>query len=295
MGRYESFYACRQMKMTTSANFICINCGLQHGTWPVTPPGCPNCGDERESMSHKPQRWTTLAEMQGRYRNIFTPLGDGVTGIVTTPAFGIGPEVFLIQTSEGKVLWDCLAYLDQATVDEIDRLGGLSAIVISHPHMFGSVAEWSRALGDVPVLIHQDNKPWAPPPLTDAIVHWWPGEGLEINSRLKVIRCGGHFPGSSILYWPEGAAGKGALFTGDTILPVEDRRWVSFMYSYPNLIPLSKRTVENIVASIVPLEFDRIYGGPMYGSGGGRPIIMTGAKEIVLKSAERYVRHLSTP
>jgi glyoxylase-like metal-dependent hydrolase (beta-lactamase superfamily II) len=108
-----------------------------------------------------------------------------------------------------------------------------------------------------------------------------------------VIRCGGHFPGSSVLYWREGAAGKGALFTGDTILPVEDRRWVSFMYSYPNLIPVSKRAVEKIVAAIAPLEFDRIYGGPMYGSGGGRPIIQSGAKEIVVKSAGRYVKHLS--
>jgi glyoxylase-like metal-dependent hydrolase (beta-lactamase superfamily II) len=283
--------------MKASSNFICVNCGLQHGAGAAAPPRCLNCSDERESMTHKPQRWTSLAEMQGHYRNVFTPLGDGVTGLVTNPAFGIGPEVFLIQTSAGTVLWDCFAYLDEATVERIGQGGGLSAIVISHPHMFGSVVEWSHALGDVPVLIHEDNQPWIPKtprpaPGLDPVVHWWRGESLPVNPALTVVRCGGHFPGSSLLHWREGAGGKGALFTGDGILPVEDRRWVSFMYSYPNLIPVSRGVVEKIVAAITPLEFDRIYGGPMYGSGGGRPIIETGAKEIALRSAKRYIEHL---
>jgi len=263
-----------------SSNPICVNCGLQHQEASRVPPRCLNCSDERESMTHKPQHWTTLAEMQGRYRNVFTPLGEGVTGIVTSPTFGIGPEVFLIQTSAGNVLWDCFAYLDEATIEEIRKLGSLSAIVISHPHMFGSVVEWSHALG------------WMP--RTDPVIHWWQGETLRINAALTSVRCGGHFPGSSLLHWREGAGGRGALFTGDGILPVEDRRWVSFMYSYPNLIPIGRRAVEKIVASITPLEFDRIYGGPMYGSGGGRPIIASGAKEIVLRSAERYIEHLES-
>ena len=243
-------------------------------------------------MTHKTPRWTTLAEMSGHYRNIFTPLGDGVTGICTSPAFGIGPEVFLIQTAAGNVLWDCVAYLDASTTDQVHALGGLSAIVISHPHMLASVVEWSHGLGRIPVFIHEDNRRWMARP--DPVIRWWQGEKLDINSALTVIRCGGHFPGSSTLYWRDGAGGKGALFTGDGILPVEDRRWVSFMYSYPNLIPISKRAVEKIVSSIGPLEFDRLYGGPMYGSGGARPIIQTGAKEVILRSAIRYVRHLES-
>lgn len=243
-------------------------------------------------MTHKAPRWTTLAEMAGHYRNVFTPLGDGVTGICTTPAFGIGPEVFLLQTAAGNVLWDCLACLDASTIEQIHALGGLSAIVISHPHMFGSVVEWSHRLGNISVFIHEDNRRWMARP--DPVIHWWQGEKMEINSALTVIRCGGHFPGSSILYWRDGAGGKGALFTGDGILPVEDRRWVSFMYSYPNLIPISKRAVEKIVSSVAPLEFDRLYGGPMYGSCGARPIIASGAREVVLRSAERYIQHLES-
>lgn len=278
------------MSLALSNRFICVNCGLQHDEVSQVPPRCLNCSDERESMTHKPQRWTTLGEMQGHYRNVFTPLGEGVTGLATSPAFGIGPEVFLIQTSAGNVLWDCFAYLDETTVQQVAAMGKLSAIVISHPHMFGSVVEWSHALGGIPVFIHQDNQPWMP--RLDPVIHWWQGELFVVNAALTAIRCGGHFPGSSLLHWPGGAGGKGALFTGDGILPVEDRRWVSFMYSYPNLIPVSRRAVEKIIAAITPLKFERIYGGPMYGSGGGRPIIESGAKDVVLRSARRYIEHL---
>lgn len=251
---------------------------------------CLNCSNEREHMTHKPARWTTMAELAGRYSNVFTPLGDGVTGICTAPPFGIGPEVFLIQSKAGNVLWDCLACLDQRTIEQIQALGGLSAIVISHPHMFGSVVEWSHTLGNVPVFTHEDNRVFMPRP--DPVIRWWQGESYAVNSDLTVIRCGGHFPGSSVLHWKSGAGGKGALFTGDTILPVEDRRWVSFMYSYPNLIPISRPAVEKIVNAISSIEFDSIYGGPMYGSCGGRPILQAGAKEAVLRSAARYIEHL---
>ncbi|HLW52837.1 MAG TPA: MBL fold metallo-hydrolase [Candidatus Angelobacter sp.] len=278
--------------MVFSNRYICVNCGLQQDAETSPPARCLNCSDERESMTHKPQRWTTLQEMQRRYKNVFTDLGDGVAGIVTSPAFAIGPEVFLIRSSAGDVLWDCFGFLDDATVSTLAQAGGLKAIVISHPHMFGSVVEWSHALGNVPVIVHADNKPWMP--RLDPVIQWWSGESCTINPAVTAFRIGGHFPGSSVLHWPEGAAGQGALFTGDGILPVEDRRWVSFMYSYPNLIPVGKRAVEKIVAAVSPLKFDRIYGGPMYGSGGGRPILQSGAKEIVLRSARRYIEHLES-
>jgi glyoxylase-like metal-dependent hydrolase (beta-lactamase superfamily II) len=272
--------------------WICCHCGLQYAEQAAAPASCLNCSNERESMTHKRPRWTTLSEMAGKYHNVFTPLGDGVTGICTTPSFGIGPEVFLLQSGAGNVLWDCLAYLDDSTTEQIHGIGGLSAIVISHPHMFGSVVEWSHRLGHIPVIVHEDNRPWMPRP--DPVLHWWQGESFAVNPELAVLRCGGHFPGSSVLYWKAGAAGKGALFTGDTILPVEDRRWVSFMYSYPNLIPISRRSVEKLVNAVSGIEFDRLYGGPMYGSGGGRPIIQTGAKEAIQRSAERYIQHLES-
>jgi len=90
-----------------------------------------------------------------------------------------------------------------------------------------------------------------------------------------------------VLHWPAGAHGRGALLTGDTITVVQDRRWVSFMWSYPNLIPLDARTVASIAAGVAPFRFDRVYGGWW-----GRIVLEDGATAVT-RSAERYIARLS--
>ena len=156
-------------------------------------------------------------------------------------------------------------------------------MAVSHPHFFTGVAEWSRAFGGVPVLLHADDQEWVTRP--DAAIRFWEGETAEVlpNSGLTLVRCGGHFPGSCVLHWPGGASGAGALLTGDTITVVADRRWVSFMESYPNLIPLGADAVRRIVAAVAPFRFDRLYGG-WDGS-----VVATDAEAAVRRSAERYL------
>ena len=50
------------------------------------------------------------------------------------------------------------------------------------------------------------------------------GDELKTKGDSTVIRVGGHFPGSCALHWPHGSAGKGSLFSGDTIQVVPDNR-----------------------------------------------------------------------
>ena len=95
----------------------------------------------------------------------------------------------------------------------------------------------------------------------DPVIEYWDGEPLEVAPGVTLVRTGGHFPGSAVLHWAGGAEGRGALLVGDSITVVPDRRYVSFMYSYPNLIPASAESVRAIVASVEPYAFDRIYGG----------------------------------
>lgn len=68
---------------------------------------------------------------------------------------------------------------------------------------------------------------------------------------------------------------------------VQDRRWVSFMYSYPNLIPLPASTIYQIIEAVEPFEFDRIYGA-WWGK-----TVFSDAKAAVKRSAERYIRAIS--
>ena len=63
-----------------------------------------------------------------------------------------------------------------------------------------------------------------------------------------------------MLHWTQGAAGRGALFSGDIVMVIGDRNYVSFMRSYPNMVPLSAPAVERIGATLEPFAFDAIYG-----------------------------------
>jgi hypothetical protein len=91
-----------------------------------------------------------------------------------------------------------------------------------------------------------------------------------------------------VLHWAEGAGGKGTLLTGDTIYVVADPRWVTFMYSYPNDIPLNASAVRRIVAAVEPFAFETLY------SSFGRAVEQD-AKQAVRRSAERYIAHISEP
>lgn len=71
--------------------------------------------------------------------------------------------------------------------------------------------------------------------------------------------------------------------TGDTIMVVPDTRWVSFMYSFPNLIPLPAREVRRIVSTVDDLSYDRIY------SAWWDRVMTEDAKARVHASAERYI------
>ena len=88
------------------------------------------------------------------------------------------------------------------------------------------------------------------------------------------------------LHWAGGAGGQGLLLVGDSLTVVMDRRYLSFMYSYPNLIPLPADAVRRIAASVRPFAFERIYG-----AWDGRTVASAG-KDAVERSAERYIRFL---
>jgi len=230
------------------------------------------------------QTWATSEDLRRDHRNVISDEEPGLTGIRTEPSFAIGQRALLVQTPAGNILWDCVSLIDDETADAVRRRGGLAGIAISHPHFYSSMVDWSQTFGGVPVYLHVDDRDWVM--RTDPSIVFWDGDTHVLPGELTLLRCGGHFPGSAVLHWPGGAGGYGALLTGDTLQVVPDRRYVSFMYSYPNLIPLDAATVRRIAGAVASFRFDRIYGGFA-----GR-VIATGARAAVQRSADRYVRAL---
>ena len=262
-------------------NYICATCGTQFADSIAPLPRCPICEDERQYIGWNGQAWTTMHELQQTRINIIETPEPGLASIFTEPGFAISQRAYLIQTPAGNVLWDCISLIDDATIEAMRALGGVSAIAISHPHFYSSMVEWSHALGHIPVYLHADDATHVM--RTDDVLRYWRGEQREVLPGVNLIRCGGHFAGSAVLHWAAGAEGRGVLLTGDSIYVVQDRRYVSFMRSYPNLIPLPARDVQRIVAAVQPYPFDRLYS-----SWQGR-IVASGAKAVVIHSAERYI------
>ena len=195
----------------------------------------------------------------------------------------IGQRALLVQTEQGNVLWDCISLLDDDTVETVQKLGGIKAIAISHPHFYSSMIDWAERF-DVPIYLHEANRQWVMRP--DERISFWSGETYSLLDEITLVRLGGHFPGSTVLHWPQGADGKGVLLTGDTISVVPDWRWVSFMWSYPNLIPLPAAEVRRICDRVLTYGFDRIY------SSWYDRVLLKDARNAVKRSAERYVRAL---
>ncbi len=262
------------------ASYICITCGNQYAATEHPPLHCPICEDERQYVNPDGQAWTTLKELQQDHHNVARSLEPGLTEIGTVPKFAIGQRALLVQASRGNVLWDCVSLLDDATIEATEALGGISALAMSHPHMFASMVEWSHAFGKAPIYLHSDFRQWVQRP--DPVIEFWEGDALALDEGVMLHRCGGHFAGSTVLLWPDGALGRGVLLSSDTLHVTPDRRHVSFMYSYPNYIPLTAATVDAIVAKVMPLKFDRMY------SHFSNLVIEAEAKAAVQRSAERY-------
>ena len=265
-------------------HWICVTCGTQFPQSQATPETCPICNDQRQYIGPDGQQWTTLAAMQNKgFHNHFEEHEPGIIGIGTEPKFAIGQRALLVQTEHGNILWDCISFLDTATRDKIQELGGITAIAISHPHFYTTMIAWAKHF-DAPIYLHEDNKPYVMRP--DKRITFWSGETHKLMDDVTLIRLGGHFSGSTVCHWASGAEGKGILFTGDTIQVVADRRWVSFMYSYPNLLPLPASTIRQMRDTIAAYPFERLYGMNF------TSVVSENANAAVQRSANRYLRAL---
>jgi Metallo-beta-lactamase superfamily len=262
--------------------WICATCGVQYPDTAQPPTACPICEDERQYVGWGGQRWTTMAELGRDHAVVLREEEPGLTGVDVEPAFAIGQRALLVRTPGGNVLWDCISLLDEPARQQIQDAGGIDAICMSHPHFYGANVDLADTF-DARILIPRADQDWIqrPSPRIELF-----DEEAEPVRGTTLARIGGHFDGAAVLHWPAGSDGRGALLTGDTITVVPDRSWVSFMWSYPNLIPLDEATVRNIALRVGQFRFDRVYGGWW-----GRVVVKDGP-DAIRRSADRYIARM---
>jgi hypothetical protein len=262
-------------------SFICETCGTQFAPSDVPPPGCPICLDERQYVGDGGQRWTTMNALAADHLNRVEEVEPGLVGIGTEPAFGIAQRALFV----GPLVWDCITLVDDESVERLTTGGRrIETIAISHPHYYSAMVDWADRL-DARVLLHEADREHVM--RQSPRIELWGGESCPVADGLELHRLGGHFAGGTVCLWRDGAEGRGALLSGDIVTVAADRRWASFMWSYPNLIPLPASEILRIRGRIEELEFDRLYGAWW------DRVIDHDAHERVLRSADRYVAALS--
>lgn len=265
-------------------SYICVTCGTQYPPSEKAPAHCPICEDDRQYVGLDGQHWISLDDLRMAHRNVVFEEGERLWGIHTQPKFAIGQRALLVQSEHGGVLWDCVSLVDDETVKLVNERGGIRAIAISHPHYYTSMVEWSRAFGRVPIYLHEADRQWVQRP--DPAIQFWSGDTHKLNDDLTLIRVGGHFDGFQVLHWGSGEKATGVLMTGDMPQVCPDRRFVSFMYSYPNYVPVSAATVRDIACRLEPFAFSKLHGAWPKFAVEGDP------KEAVRRSAKRYLKAL---
>jgi len=262
---------------------ICRTCGTSYPEAPTPPERCPICDEERQYVPRTGQAWTTPDALAASHANAWSQLEPELFELQTYPKFGIGQRALLLRTPGGNILWDCIALIDDATAAIVRAMGGLRAIAVSHPHYYTRMQDWAQTF-DAPIYVHARDAAWVM--RDDPHLVSWEEDQREIGPGVTLLRLGGHFPGGTVLHWAAGGEARGALLSGDILQVAADTHHVSFLWSYPNWMPLSGRTVQRIAATLAGWRFERIYGAF------GLHVTKNG-NAVVQRSADRYVALLA--
>ena len=152
---------------------------------------CAICSDDRQYVGWSGQHWTTLEALQAAH-TVRLEVDDGLLGVGITPAFGIPQRSLVLPTSAGNILWETTSLVTADAVAELEARGGISTIVISHPHFYASMVEWSEAFGGVPIVLHANDREWIARPSEH--IELWEGDVYPLCRRCDPLPLPRPFP-----------------------------------------------------------------------------------------------------
>jgi len=304
------------MSSSSEKLLICTACGTQFDTTSYSLlTSCNICNDPRQFVPTAGQSFTTKSQLlSSGHINKLEALDNDQSfwSLWTEPKIAIGQRAVLIKTPAGNVLWDCITFLDEETINWIKNEGGLGAIVISHPHYYTTHLEWAKVFG-CRVYLSVEDKEWLnrEDKLKARIFIEKDEYEIEIAGRktgLVALKLGGHFSGSLVLL----STTTGRLFVADTLVTTpsglgdwsrgvgggkearpEGMNSYAFMWSIPNMIPLSAEDIIGMWNVLKKFDFNSTHGAfagtDIYDGGNGE---RSGVKARVLGSMQTQVRKM---
>ena len=137
--------------------------------------------------------------------------------------------------------------------------------------------DWAAAFS-APIWLHASDKAWI---MRDSPwIRLWQEEEHALLPGITLLRLGGHFAGGTVLHWQRDS---GVMLSGDILQVTPGADAVSFMWSYPNMLPLPAAVVSEMTRRLSGIHFNQLYGA-FEGQD-----IHDSAHDIVLRSGEKYI------
>ena len=246
--------------------FCCDNCGFwqPHFREPLE---CPVCTDVRHSLPTDGYRFLTPEQMAERTRCIWEQPADWLIVFRNDPAFGIGPNGYLILHPAGNIAWESPAWYSPEALDRIEELGGVRFLAASHPHAYGALWQLAERFHPEATAIQVTDLAWT----RTLQVNWPWDERLELHPGIVLLHTGGHFPGHAVLHHaPERTlfAGDAMKFHADT-----DPPGISCHKGFNRRIPLSHAEVRRYRDTIGALEFEGVWTSFEWGSADRQDVV----------------------
>jgi glyoxylase-like metal-dependent hydrolase (beta-lactamase superfamily II) len=258
----------------TGSPLICTYCGNRTFIGEGETPECLICANRYVPEPKARVRFKRPDALLPDHHTEIVQLEEDIWRFYVRPNLGIRHYAFFIQRPGGNVLMDMQPILTNDLAAWIGAKGGLKAIVLSHPHYYGAMDDFSTRF-HAPVWIHATDRDWA---VGYPNVECLDAEDHSFDETLGMIHIPGQFEGGLCLLY---ARHRGILFTGDTLMVSPTTGELSAWKSTPRQVPYTRDEFHVIREGILALEFDQLYASV-------RGEIRSGAKEQAASFCASY-------
>ena len=233
--------------------FACSNCGHWQFHFAV-PPNCPICSDVRNDLPEDGWDFRTPADLAPRLAHHRREVVPGIWEFWSTPRFGLDSHGWLLLEPGGNVAFEAAPYYDEASLEAIAGLGGITTLAASHPHGYGALWQLQQRFSPT-LLIQKEDLQWTK---AFRVNQPW-DERHEILPGLVLHHTGGHYEGHAVLH----DARRRAVFVGDALKLEIDASGratgISSHKAYHKQIPLSPDEARRYRRVFAALDFDTVF------------------------------------
>lgn len=173
--------------------FVCRNCGFWQRSL-SKPIDCPVCKDYRHILPSGGWSFYNVNEAKQAFPMKWEELFPGLWHFWNDPVDGIGSHSYLIQKSEGNIIFEGAAVYSDAALELITSLGGVHFASASHPHTYGALWQLQDHF-DARIALQTGDLIW-----TNAFQVTHPfDDQLLLCPNIRLIHAGVHFDGQSFL------------------------------------------------------------------------------------------------